>query len=341
MFFRYLKYLIYSMVLVWFVGCEWDPDHSNPFDPDNPNYEEIGNLRLKVYPLDRHADPIPGVTVLISELGRFEITDESGQVFFDQVPADTLKVVAYRNDNSEIVYARDSIEVIVEPYKTKFDSLRLDAVPIIDSCKVNSVTLIEDSSGYDITKVSARLTAWVRDPDGILDLDSVVFSFPEIRRKLSYNLDSLFWRTDIPSEEFPGGDLRNTILKFFTFEAFDKTKNFTHAETLLGRVINGVPRLYPHSGSATPLLDWTYLLYNQLPNIESFNYLLRIYTADAERDTVYQRIVVPDESSYNTHQIEKELDYGDYFYQVWVIDLFGNMSRSKPETIEVPPPPPN
>jgi hypothetical protein len=330
LFFRYLKYLLFLVVLIWFTDCQWDPDHSNPFDPDNPNYEEIGSLRLKIYPLNWNDDPIQGATVLIDQLSRFGVTDSTGEVYFDNVPADTITITAYRDSDDEIIYARNSKKVVIEPSKTTFDSLQLDALPIFDSTKVNSITIVVD----DQTKVTAKLKAWVHDPDGNRDLKRVEFDSFDISAELHYNPDSLYYQLDVPSEDFPGGDLRNTLLQPFTFRAFDQAGNSSETTSLLARVINGYPEYLVYTFYPAPLV-WNYALYAQLPDTSRFNYLVRIYTADIDRAIVYEKMVVPSISARNEHRIEKVLNFGDYYYQVWVIDLFGNMARSELGTLIV------
>lgn len=334
---RNYNYWIFLAFTLLLYNCDWDPPHDNPFDPDNPNYSSLGSLRLKVYPLDWHDAPLPGVTVLIPELERFGITDENGEKLFEQIPADTLLVVAYRDLESEVIYARDSIEVIIKPSHTTFDSLRLDAVPFFDSTRVNSITVAEENQGEDTTRTFARLTAWVRDPDGGVDLVKVEFRFLNmIHDSLDYVPDSAYWRIDVPSGAFPDGDLSNTLLLPFEFEVFDRAQNSSRDIATLARVINTVPILRT-SGNipSTPRLEWNYSLSHQLPNTRSFHYLVRIYTADADQTVVVDTLTTPSEFTLNWIDIEEPLPPRPYFWQVWVIDNFGNMSRSLPAGIQV------
>ncbi len=329
---------VFLASLVLLTGCDWDPPHDNPFDPDNPNYNPTGNLRLKVYPLNWHDAPIPGVTVLITELGRFGITDNNGETFFDQIPADTLMVVAYRDTDPEVIYARDSIEIIIEPSKTTFDSLRLDAVPFFDSAKVNSITVAERGTGEDTTRTFARLTAWVSDPDGEFDLHWVEFRFLNLLRdSLDYIPDSVYWQIEVPSESFIEGDLRNTLTRYFAFEAFDRAENSSQDSSVLARVLNGVPTRLSYTKADTLLvLEWNYALYHQLPNVDSFSYLVRIFTADADQTILYEKKVHPDATARNVDTVDVDIAPGNYRWQVWVIDLYGNMSRSLAEWLTIP-----
>ncbi|HHE46112.1 MAG TPA: hypothetical protein ENL08_00220 [Bacteroidetes bacterium] len=312
-------------------NCDWDPAHDHILDPDNPQSRPFGSLRLTVLTLDQH--PVNNAYAQIKEVGRFGTTDTSGVVCFYDLPEGEWWVVAYRNSVPDTVYAPDSVQVTIRHFTRTDTNLQLDAVPSFINVTVNSIT---QAVNIDSNYIYARLTARVFDPDGITDLDRVEWKLRDLRNNIlmhdtldHYDPDSAYWWEEIPSGEFPGGNLINTFTTPFIFESYDHAGNSSQSTAYLARIIYRPPELRAVVQSGPkPTLRWNYSWSLEFPVPESFYYLVSIYEVPSET-LVYRRQLIPDGSGEISHTVEDSLEIaGTYRWDVWVFDLFGNNARS-------------
>ncbi|MDP8241153.1 MAG: hypothetical protein P9X24_18855 [Candidatus Hatepunaea meridiana] len=330
---RYI-WAVFLITLFTLTGCNWDPPHDNVFDPGNPNYKPLGSLYIKVLTYWPPQRPIGDATVWLPELGRLRCTDSKGEVSFSELPEGEWWVIAYRDIIPDTAYARDSIRVTINQAMQTHDSLRLDALPFFRNVRVNSKTVVDrDNQGNVYKNVYAILTAQADDPDGIGDIERIEWRLLNLMEgTLDFKRDSIYWQVEIPSEDFPGGDLINTLTLPFTFEAYDNLGNSSQSITTLARVITDVPVLRSVTPAVRqPILRWLFYWNHPFRNTDSFSYLVRILSTDAEPELVYQRYIsaTPEAGYEEEHLVEEPLTFGSsYLWEVWVIDLFGNHSIS-------------
>ncbi|NQT34312.1 hypothetical protein HQ587_03910 [bacterium] len=322
---------ITSIALFTLAGCDWDPPHDNIFDPDNPSYQPLGSLTFKVLTFDLPSQPIANATVLLPELGRLWTTDQTGEASFSELPEGKWWVIAYRDVIPDTAYGRDSIRVTIEQAMTTLYSLRLDALPSFTETRVNSITIgSKDHEGSTSIDILARLTARVHDPDGIADLDRVEWRIPGYPPDTleHYDPDLLYWWDEVPSEEFPGQNLVNTLTLPFTFEAFDRSGNSSQSIAYLARVISNIPygmRVIPPI-DRLPKLEWYFSRRSYFPNDTCFVYLVKIFREESieyEKEVAHTNIGIDVQ-----HTVEDSLGYGWHDWEIWVVDTFGNQARS-------------
>jgi len=319
-------------------SCEWDPPHDNVLDPDSPNYRPFGSLEVTVRTLDVPGLPIAGAMVLLLEIGRFGTTNDSGIVRLRDLPEGTWSVIAYRDVYPDTVYARDTIAVDIYPAKLTRVDFHLDALPTFINTKVNAITqyVPEDRIVY------ARLTARVSDPDGIANLARVEWMLVDpdkgilMRDTLDfYNPDSAYWWADVPSADFPGGNITNALTLPFLFVAVDRVGNSSQSSALLARVLyrTAVP-LNDQNEPPNPTLRWNYSYGQEFTSPEEFYFFLHIY--DGDNRIVYQRQIIPDNAGYWVHNVEDALGIGSYYeWDIWVVDLYNDQVRSVREMFQV------
>ncbi len=326
-------------------GCQWDPPRDNPLDPGSNAYHYPFGM-LRVHALTLIQQPISMATVLLPELGRFLISDDSGLVEFDEVPTGTWWVVAYRDINGSAVYARDSARVTINVKQSSEVSLRLDALPRFTSAY--AVSLVTSESETEDPHYFIRLKATVTDPDGPQHLERVESVFMDtlhnysIHVDLQYNTnrDSAFWWTDIPPDSFRNSSTGNALYLPFTFRAFDFAEKASPPTTaFVARVLHGVPTFSDPQQDLFPNLEWSYTYYNELDDTTSFNYLVKIFRNTPELPEIYRRTVIPRNLASRSHTVEERLPLGRYLWEVWVLDNFGNSSRSRRGNLDVGPPP--
>ena len=308
-------------------GCQWDPPHSNPWDPGN----SIPSLAIQV--LSRgfvNQVPVAGATVQIQALNLIATTDSTGMAFFDEVKTGTWWVSAVRQGEEIPIYALDSILVTVNPASQTTTSVRLDALPYFVYAKVNVLSFQEGNTEVLVKKI--RLKAKVIDPDGDIDLNRVEWRFKDFVDTLNYNQhsDSAFHEIEILSSDFPY-PLGQAQLDDFYFEAFDQIGNSTIITARIQRIISALPFSIRQSGPE--VIEWWFIWREVFDNVTDFNHLLRIYSNPFQPEIVYDSLIVRESSNFVVHHISKPLAPASYFFYIWVIDTEGNFIRTSAQPL--------
>jgi len=285
--------------------------------------------------------PIQGATVRIERLGQFRITDSTGYAYFYEIPVSNWWVAAFRYDDEQIVYARDSIFVTTNVGSPTYARINLDALPFFIDVSVNAMTIQVQRLGNPIKKL--HLKVYVEDPDGPVDLKRVEWRFRELFGTLAYNRDSVsaYWEAELSATDFPDtvegiGDALNAP---FYFEAFDESEKSVNTEATLIRILRQVPNLRDYEGDPPQVIHWSYDWYDDFEPGERFDYLFRVFRADPDDAVmVYDTLWQGGEMNVIDHKVGVVLEAGDYHCYVWVLDRFGNFSRSRRgNIINVPP----
>lgn len=270
---------------------------------------------------------------MLDELGRFAFTDLNGIAYFDEVPVGRHWVRAFRQgEKGSPVYARDSVEVVIEQARLTTAELQLDALPIFLSQRVNSLTFQNRANEDPIYQI--HIKANVTDPDGLQHIRSVIWRLYD-RADNELDFDTLFfqqdsgWKAEEPGARFPTGKPDGVLALPFVLEAYDASGNYARSEKeYLARVIKRVPELSLIQPEPRPEFDWSYSWTFTFDTTASFNYLVRVTDASTGQ-TVYNRLVPPAEAPHNSHRSEVTLSPGvPYLWEVWALDLLGNRSRS-------------
>ena len=322
-------------------GCSWEPAHDNPLDPDSPNFPHTGSLTVNVVTLNRL--PIPDATVIISELGRFTITNVSGVAQLDNLEPGSWWVHAYRDQVAEAIYARDSVQVVIRAGMAVDTTLQLNALPKFTGTGVYAVTegITDDELRYLL-----RFRATVTDPDGQADLSNVRWTKDStLTTTMQYQPDSAYWWSDLPADSFPG-KFDDALGMLFYFEALDQAGFASRSPAShIWRIIHEVPILHalPYDGIYViqPLnLAWTFYARDfdeKIRDSSQYNFLARIFDESGTGTPVmvYSISVAPTGSNLSEHALDFSLPPGRYYWEVYMQDKFGNIARSKLDHFEI------
>ncbi len=311
---------------IW--SCQWDPPHDNPFDPVR-SPAPLSQISIQVLDLSRV--PIEDARVILRELDKDIIssTDLNGWAHFDELPVgSTWWAVADKNNGDTLRYAVDSIQISSMLGETKSAIISLDAIPYFTRISVISINnkLSDLASEFKI-----RLKAEVADPDGIVDIVSITWEFNDtLSGNLSYNphLDSSFYDTEISEDKFRG--IGQALTQPFNFRVTDNAGNFTNVEASLVRIINGYPSIPYHTPWSDPLrFRWSFNIDRDFPGGDVFYYLLQVEKQNIDQTTelVYEEAITEMSGAINWEV--SGIPNGNYDYYVYVIDEFGNRSRSE------------
>jgi hypothetical protein len=322
-------------------GCRWEPTHDNPIDPASPYYRHTGSLSVNVVTLNRL--PIPEATVIIPELGRFTITNDSGSAFLDNLQPGSWWMHAYRESIAEAIYARDSVQVVIIAGLESDTTLQLNALPKFMETGVYSVTegITDDELRYLL-----RFRASVTDPDGQADLSIVRWTADSVLvDTMQYQPDSAYWWSDLPADSFPG-QFEDALGTLFYFEALDQAGLATRSPaTHLCRIIHDTPVLRSFVTDTTGIIQPLNLRFNffardfdfSIRDSTQYNFLARIFdlTTTGLPVMVYSVRIAPTGSNLVEHTLPNILPPARYYWEVYVLDKFGNSSRSPQEEFTI------
>lgn len=297
-----------------------------------------GSLTIEILTLRQ--TPIVNATVLISELGLFRTTNDEGVVTFSSIEAGSWYVTAFRAEDvdSTVVFARDSIRVRINSGSHTSARILLNALPYFSYVNVRSITLQQRTASYLRWLV---MSASVEDPDGQAHLTGVYWRISEsLNGALRYNPSTTYWEAEIADSLFSPATIYSMINVPIVFEAFDASGNSAQEHSTLMRVINDSPDARPPdvSWSLRPNLRWDYEYRNQFADTSQFEYVVQVLReTHFDPELVYSRTVNHTSPTFREeHIIEEDLPRNDYFWYVYVVDSYGNYSRTYRGRIIVP-----
>lgn len=319
-------------------GCFDDPARENPLDPLSEGFRDEGAVSGRVtglYP------PFPGRAdvrvrlVPVGPAGRPELatrTDASGQFALGDVPSGPYAIVA---EQEGFLGATDT--VTVAPGAVAETTIQLDALPEVTEQSVRSVHISRWFPDEPVFQLEVAITA--TDPDRPEDVDSAALAVPDLG--LSLPLDPVGGETGrfsalFDNAELPAPGIETLLGRMLRAEVFDAAGNTGLGPPLsLVRVIEQSPQTERPQSLAVvgpmPTLVWRPL---QLPFAFTYRVDVFLVVEEIGLPTLIERHedIAP---SITSLDVETELIPGDYFWTVWVVDTFGNRSRSKEAGFQV------
>jgi len=318
------------VVMLLVLGCQWDPPHDNPLDPKVLS-APLAKISIQVIDLDR--DPIKNAKVILREpdSDRISSTDSLGWAHFINLPVDSVWwAVADRNNGELVKYAVDSVQVTSSLEEPVVEVLSLDALPYFSMVSVTSAhnQLIETDSELKII-----LKAEVIDPDGLHDIETITWEFDteslHLIGNLQYhpNTDSLFYFVELDTSVFKGS-IGLALTAPINFVVTDIAQNTVSANASLIRIIRGYPITRDVPWADSLLIDWGYRWSDDFEPGDIWHYVLQIEKQNPglTRSTIFHTII--EDQSQSIDYWVYGIPPGNYDYCVWVIDEFGNYSRS-------------
>lgn len=323
--------------LLW-MGCLGEAPHDNPLDPESDAFQNEGGVTGTV--TDRAESGLPDVEVRLTPTTTpasgpttfVTRTDGQGRFSFREAPADLrYRLEAHRDGYAPVTV--DSVEV--EPGRTAtMPALRLNALPIVRDAALRTVHL---SRWWPNDLYFFEATTTVADADGIVDVDSVWLSIPDLDFRVLLSPDSGDRYTQRVAEDaLPVASLTALLGTPLRLHAVDRQGGSTVTPPQqFVRVIEEVPIAVQPSGDLIvstnpPTLTWE-------PTDLGFPFTYRV---EIFRDEVNQAIQVLQVDGLSSTQTElmvaEPLPTGQYYWTVSVLDAFGNQSRSKEAAFRIP-----
>ncbi len=320
------KPIVCLLCFVLFAAC--DAPHHNPLDPDNPdNHYAVIEGFVKTYHVPHQ--PIADARIYWPEHDRLVQSDGGGHFKIDRIqPRDNW--LYFEADR----YIRDSLYIDWQRKNTYNLTHYLNKKPRLDSLTFYTSII---NRYPDIRILELSIIARISDEDN--DIDTVYFESEKLNFStfLEYNVsEKHFERERISMSSLGIISPEALIGKAFSLLVKDKFDHRILINTMtVKRIIKDeVVLKSPGSHdtvSTRPLLRW-----EPVNTGYAFTYTIEIRTEEAEPQLVWQKSNLPANAS--SVQVDRELSVdpiNSYIWAVWIIDEFGNRSRSKFKSFKV------
>ena len=325
-----------AFVLLWLmplVSCFNQAERDNPLDPDSGRYRKIGGIEGHVYTYYAPFRPLASAFVMLLPEHQCTVTNSDGAFEFKNLKPGQYQVTVRYPD-----YAVDTSNVEVVANTITPVQFNLNGLPQLD-------TLIL-LAGYEHVAAEplfspTRLiqsSATVHDPDGFADIASVTVTIPRlgIKKTLSPTQAVDIYSKRIEEVDLPVNRIEELIGQPFYVEIKDRVGAVCrYGPSFMTRVIAEEAEIIsPHEFELVgnqPRLQWNR---QSLPYF--FNYRVEIFVLSG------YEVIIPALRTYadisreiSEFNISKPLPPGAYLWTVYVVDRYGNWSRSKPATFQV------
>ena len=297
-------------------GC--DAPRDNPLDPNNPD-NVFTSLSGTVLTVSVPNEPISSVNVFWSNEnilvktganGRFQIDDlfaEDGYLYFEKEG-----------------YSRDSLFINWNGRRNVEISEQLNSIPNLIN---GSITSSVENRFPDVQAYKLIVDTQITDDEN--DVDSVFIYNEELGVNSSLpNVSVTRFQNEFTPAELNILSVDEVIGKEFSIIAKDANgKSFDIARLTVKRIIKElVETISPANNELVS--DSLALNWRRFTPGYTFSYMLRIFTNTVDPDLVWEANNISSEEIF--YEVTQDIDPGEYFWVVWVIDEFGNRARSRP-----------
>lgn len=317
------------LVVILSLATACDPGRTNPFDPlaRGTVATSISGVVTSYYP--PHVG-IPNTLVRLEPSGQSVRTDQEGRFSFDLVEFGEYELVAERDG-----YATRPEVVIVERLPTANLTVRMDALPTLQSASVRSSHVSRWWPEDDLFVLD--VVAELDDRDGIGDIDSVWIEMASIGFvDTLVQSDPGRFSTTVRQDRLPVAALDELVGATISLHARDAAGFTAISDGLsLARVIRETPiARTPADLQSVPASDLT-LAWQPLNLPYDYTYEVDVVRVETNVEVLVSRraAIAPTETSI---VVPGPLDSGTYYWAVWVVDMFGNRSRSKQSGFTIP-----
>lgn len=339
--FRYRLYITLTVALgmAW-TGCLDEAPHDNPLDPLSDGFRDEGGIAGRVtgiYPPFEGRAEVPVRLVPVGPAGRPELatrTDGEGRFALHEVPAGPYAVVA---EGEGFRSTADTVDVTAGQVAETI--LQLDALPTVAEQELRTVHIVRWFPEAPVFQLEVEVRA--EDPDRPEDVAAAALAIPDPAAPeslVTLSLESVSGEvgrfvTTFDDAELPDG-VEGLLGKTLRIEVRDASGNAALGPPMsLVRVIEQSPQTVSPQGEAStgpsPTLVWQPA---QLPF--AFTYRVDLFLVAAGVPNLIEQRTALDPAM-TSYSVQQELAPGDYYWTVWVVDAFGNRSRSKEAAFRV------
>jgi hypothetical protein len=319
----------FTFLLLFLLACS--PERDNPYDPKSDFYTNKTKISGTCH--SRAFIPIENVLITLSPkadttfaLQTFSKADGKYELF--DCPAESVLIVAQKAG-----FVAESTETTLFVYRSETLNFKLEALPKFLSTEVTSYFQPRNPPDSDLVGLSLKCE--VRDDDGQSDIGSIFAKIEGLPDSIPLFFKINYLYENDYEEDSLSNKLDNIIGRDIYFTVQDQFSNTVKSSPLrLIRVIKNPPdSLTPAEGvrvSPHPVLTW------RAPNyLFSHSFFCDIYYLPHLLPPVlyhhYENIAASDSS----FQVPDSLIEGNHYWQIGVMDSYGNWAKSAEGVFEV------
>ncbi len=324
---NFKKVITFSFIafcMLIFNSC--DALRENPLDP-NSSDNLLGIIKGTVQTFSLPYTPISSVEVLWKPGNTIAYTDTSGNFTLANIKTVDGFLVFRKNG-----FHTDSIQVNWKGTRKVDEQVNLNAYPILDSLSIYTVVInINDTSAQNYELI---ISTKIKDVDNDIDSVFVINDQIELNKAMDFNAASKTYQSILTLPDLHLTDLEQTIGLMFNF----RIKNILGETYILNggsvtRVLkNRIRGLQPDNNLIINTIPFN-LVWNKFTAGYQFHYMVEVYTNDiANPQLVLRKNNI---AAQDTIVVVDSLASENYWWVVWTIDNFNNMSRSSPATFMI------
>jgi hypothetical protein len=321
--------MIVGAPIICLSACTSPAEHSNPLDPQSPNYSTKGEIVGRVTGYYQPYQPLANATVRLTPPGIVIETGQNGAFRFADLAAQS-----YSLEITAAGYAAASETTEVFPRRITSHEFHLDGLPTVQLAFVISAHVSTRGSADD--RIFLEVIAEASDPDGANDVKRMWVEIPA--RTFSDTLarsGPARWQRLFSPDELAGLDLYNLTGTPLQIVAEDfPGEATTSAPFFLARVIAEVPETVSPANDSTLAIDAPTFVWQTPPVAFSHTFRVEVFRLDAGFPTFVTAIGNIAAGATGIRYVGR-LSSGTYYWTVKIIDNFGNSSRSKEATFRV------
>jgi len=306
--------MVVFIALVLLLACE--PERDNPLDPNSPFYTGEGVIIGWVK--TRIGEPITEMMLVVepeTTSAEFTFSDEKG--FYElKIVAGSCKVIASKEG-----YAQDSCWVNIPVGEADTVNFFLDILPWFVSCKVHT--------HHEYLHYHVVFEAEVADGDGLLDIDSVFLWVTGLADTFLLKYNAGVFQKSVPADSLSDSSLETLIGKDCIFLVRDKAGQGVQSNPIrVARIIYETPDVVSPANfeevGQNPELIW-----HKAGLSYPYTYAIKVTRIQSgmSRIEVWSKEGIQADDTTVTVPLDISPDI--YYWAVWVVDEFGNRSRSR------------
>lgn len=303
-------------------SCE--ASRENPLDPNSTD-NLLGTIDGTVQTFSLPYTPIKNVEVFWKPGNILVYSDTGGNFRIPNVKIQNGHLI-FRKDG----YHTDTIEVDWAGARRVTEQVNLNKIPTLDSLSIYSVLV--NSSNPPALMSEIIISTKINDIDNDIDTLAVVNGKVGLYKVMDFNIASKTFQTVLTPEDLNVSDLEQAIGLEFDFRVRDVLGEIylLHGDGVNRIIKDQVTGLQPANDQQIGSLPFNLSWDSYSPGY-NFHYMLEIYTADGSQLAFRKDSVSSAATSFTITQLES----GSYWWAIWIIDEFNDMSRSIPATFIV------
>ncbi len=307
---------------ILFLNCFSDAPRDNPLDPANGI-----SLSGKVSRFYSN-DAIPNATIRLKPGNQISITNGEGSYRFSDISPGMYSLTALTEG-----FASDTAEINIE--SNSEINFSLDSLSYFRNISLTSSHMIHWFPPDDMYSIHIETIG--EDGDGSGDIDKVWFNIDQINFSDTLQRTapgSNVFRGHIPALDMPIANLQELIgipIHFFIKDL----PGYTNASTpfYISRIIEETPRLISPVGLSIISSDTIDFRWQAITTIQfPFSHKIEIFSIDLGLKVDEISNINSDTSAYTYNT---PLSNGDYYWVLYIVDEFGNLSGSKEGSFRV------